>query len=495
MKNIISKLKQNWLSLLLPIIFVSFLLINLNVVYFGDDYYYLTFRNLDFSEYFTKLAGHYLNDNGRFIVHMLATLFLKLPLPFWAILNSLFLTGICYFASKVITSNKKENLPLLCSIIFFFLAALDISITRQSVYWLTGSFNYVYPLLLFFAYWFFLTKIEKKTYFILAIILGLLSSATMEQSAMMTFGLTILVTLSHWKSSHKIKAFINENKKLFLLSFITLLGLCTVILAPSQFKRIELENAKETNETSISITILKNAETILSQYTTSNQIIPYCILFNLLGFIYTLKNGNKKEKYIFSSLIFLNLFCTLTATFLPSSITWDKYLLWIILFLNYGISLIYLNTKIYSSFISPLTISAVLLLGSQLMMIVSPVLGPRNFIFGFVLFAYIIALLANSISFRYKWIPTSIFIIIALVINLKTANGYYQTRLTEIKNQELLAISNDILKDETQTITLYRFPNDNYGWSMPYLSSYHEFYFKHFYQIHCLINWKLQENL
>ena len=33
------------------------------VVYFGDDYYYLTFQNLDFTEYFSKLFGHYQNSN------------------------------------------------------------------------------------------------------------------------------------------------------------------------------------------------------------------------------------------------------------------------------------------------------------------------------------------------------------------------------------------------------------------------------------------------
>ena len=38
---------------------------------------------------------------------------------------------------------------------------------------------------------------------------------------------------------------IAKNVKLIILCFITFIGLCTVILAPSQFKRIELENAKE----------------------------------------------------------------------------------------------------------------------------------------------------------------------------------------------------------------------------------------------------------
>ena len=129
-KDIFLKLKDNLVYILVPIIFVSFLLINLNVVYFGDDYYYLTFADLNFSEYFSKLTEHYFKDNGRFIVHTLATIFLKLPMPFWQILNSLMLTGICYFAAKIIAQKNKKIIPLLLSLIFFFIASLDISITR-----------------------------------------------------------------------------------------------------------------------------------------------------------------------------------------------------------------------------------------------------------------------------------------------------------------------------------------------------------------------------
>ena len=491
MENILNKLKQNWQFLLIPIIFISFLLINLNVVYFGDDYYYLTFRNLDFSEFFSKLFGHYQNDNGRFIVHLLATLFLKLPLPFWAILNSIFLTGICYFGSKVITVNKTKFSPLLCTILFFFLSALDISITRQSVYWLTGSFNYVYPLFLFFAYWFCLNKIENKKWFITSIFVGLLSSATMEQSAMMTFGLTILITLSHFKGFDTLKDFIHTNSKRLILCLITLIGLCTVILAPAQFKRIELENAKE--EVSAQTTILENAITILTPYTISTSILPYCILFNILTVAYTIKNGTKKEKYIFPTLAISNFLITLfniNYFISPAIPSFIKYLLVGITLIIYGINFIYLNLKIYRSLINPLTISAILLVGSQGMMIVSPVLGPRNFIFGFVLLSFIISLLIDKFSIKKVWIPTCILLLIGLCFNFKTSIGYVVTKQIEVKNQEIISSSNDIIKDENAQITLYKFPNDNYAWSMPYVSKYHEFYFKHFYQIKCQIKWE-----
>lgn len=493
MKNILSKLKQNWLFILISIIFLSFFLINMNVVYFGDDYYYLTFKDLNFFDYFSKLFGHYQNDNGRFIIHMLVTIFLKFPLPIWAALNSIFLTGICYFASKIISGKEQEKTPLLCSIIFCFLAILDISITRQSVFWLTGSFNYVYPLFLFFAYWFCLNKIHDKKFLILSIFLGFLSASTMEQSAMMTFGLTILTFLSHFKGFKLIKKFFKENIKLLILTLVTLVGLSTVIFAPSQFKRIELENAKETEEISTLEKVVENTEMILIEYTLSKNILPYCILFNLLVIAFSLKKGTSKDIYIFPILALINIGSTLFNVHFfisPSIPGMIKYTLVALTLLTYCINFIYVNLKLYNSLINPLTISAILLIGSQLMMVVSPVLGPRNFIFGLVIFAFIISILANSFSYKNILLPTLMFAFVAILVNFKTATGYYKTRLIEEKNQELLSSYNsDVLQNEESKITLYKFLDDNYGWSMPYVSGYHEYWFKDLYEIKCKIDW------
>ena len=121
---------------------------------------------------------------------------------------------------------------------FFLIAAIEINMSRQSIYWLTGSFNYIYPLFLFFAYFYCITKIENKNYYIASIIVGLLSAATMEQSSMMTFGLTLLVLLSKFKEFKNIKNTLHENKKLLLLLAVTLIGTCSVLLSPSQFIRI-----------------------------------------------------------------------------------------------------------------------------------------------------------------------------------------------------------------------------------------------------------------
>ena len=85
-------------NILLIILFVATFIVNMQIGLFGDDYYYATFIKNDFWQLHQT---HYLQVNGRAIVHFLDTIFLALPNIFWAIANSFMLTAIAYFAKKI----------------------------------------------------------------------------------------------------------------------------------------------------------------------------------------------------------------------------------------------------------------------------------------------------------------------------------------------------------------------------------------------------------
>lgn len=103
-----NKIKSNWANIL--IIFASFLLINLNVVNFGDDYWFFRFRNYDTTKTFSELLNFYKTTNGRFIVHLLVVYFLKIPMIFWQIFNSIVLTRyMLLFIQKFNWKTKREN--------------------------------------------------------------------------------------------------------------------------------------------------------------------------------------------------------------------------------------------------------------------------------------------------------------------------------------------------------------------------------------------------
>ncbi len=495
MKSLLKK-KIDFIYLLLPIVFFSFWLIHNNVVYFGDDYYFLSFRDLNASNYFAKLGEHYTSDNGRLIVHFLATLFLKLPLPFWRILNSLFLTGICFFIARIIKSyansyykRNSTNTPsfsaqtecLIFCMLFFLLASLDIMISRQSVYWLTGSFNYVYPLFIFFGYWYAILHTKNKWQFVGTCILCILSSTSMEQSGMMTFGLTLLLLLSKIEKKSDLKTVWKTNFPLLFLCLLSFIGVCSVLFAPSQFIRIGISG---------DYSILNNLLFLVKSFLASNSILPYCFFFHLFAILYAWKNNCPLGVFFLAitNLLGTIINChliTQTDVITPLNIlllTWNV--------ICYAFIFFYLNHKIFHKVLSPLVITAILLIGSQIMMLVSPVFGPRNLIFGLALWGVIIGFLISAIKLSYSAVFSAILFTCALFLNFSTMKHYQGTKKIEEQNQiVLLTADKQKLMNPEEKITLYKFPNSNYAWSMPYISDFHEYWFKQFYHIECQIEW------
>jgi len=69
-------------------VFAATFLINQNVAAYGDDYGYYTFTANGLDNFVAKHINHYMHDNGRFIVHVLVTIFLALPKAMRRIFNS-----------------------------------------------------------------------------------------------------------------------------------------------------------------------------------------------------------------------------------------------------------------------------------------------------------------------------------------------------------------------------------------------------------------------
>ena len=200
--------------ILLSFFFILVFLINSQIGLFGDDYYYVSFVKNNF---FELHKNHYIEVNGRAIVHLLDSIFLALPKIFWSILNSLMITSIAYFASKIIAlfSSKKNIFEKSIIIFLFSILTIDILVTRQSVYWITGSFNYIYPTFMFFGYWYTLLKYSLNNFqnkkVLPLVILAFLASATVEQAGMMSFGATFLffifcfIEKKNYKTKYKQK--------------------------------------------------------------------------------------------------------------------------------------------------------------------------------------------------------------------------------------------------------------------------------------------------
>ena len=247
------KIKTYLPQIILIMLFILTLIVNLQIGLFGDDYYYASFIKNDFWNLHKK---HYLEINGRAIVHFLDSIFLALPNIFWQILNSFMLTGIAYFGSKIVCSTKNfeetDKIIFIKSLLIFFfgILMLNIWVIRQSVYWTTGSFNYIYPIFMLFWYWYVLIKNSKDNFrgkkLLLTSLLAFFASATVEQGGMMAFGLTILFFLYNYINNKK-KNTSNNLKRLSIILVYSFIGVASVILTPSQFIRFGLEAEESFN--------------------------------------------------------------------------------------------------------------------------------------------------------------------------------------------------------------------------------------------------------
>lgn len=293
------KFKQYLPHFVLISLFLLTFLVNLQIGLFGDDYYYATFIKNDF---WNLHKTHYLEINGRAIVHFLDTIFLALPNFFWQVFNSLMLTGIAYFGSKIVYNTKKsenaDNKIFIKSLLIFFfgILTLNIWVIRQSVYWTTGSFNYIYPIFMLFWYWHVLIKNSKENFkgnkLFLTSILAFFSSATVEQGGMMAFGLTVLLLLKIIFNNRKSKNNKIKLTPILIILFFSFIGVASVILTPSQFIRFGLEAEENFN---ILISIKNCIIFLINTFIFKDFYRPH-VLLALLSLFFTFLTIKKSDK-------------------------------------------------------------------------------------------------------------------------------------------------------------------------------------------------------
>lgn len=550
-------LKKNSFIIIICLIALATGLINYNVHLYSDDFNYVPFQLAkgDFNSYINRHIHHYTQINGRAIVYFLTTSFLDMDIRIWQIVNSLMLSGIALFGTLIIVNtnnsdnknNKKATLSyleilgnympsqpkrtsliykkLVTSLIFFTsIAFMNIDMTRQSVYWLTGSFNYVYPIFMLLLYWYMLSKMNthKKLHWITPIF-AFLSASTVEQVCLMSFGLTILTIFE--------QKYIRNNKinKMLIYSLIaSTIGMLTVLMAPATSVRRSLEHPPVDGF----IELLKfNINHQGQTFLFSKIMMPYLLMAILssLGilFYYRNKDFNKYKKLHFaisllglsSSLCWLwkitntysiknlNLFDLLFVGFIGVGI---------LTLLIYTAILVCINKTTFNYFL-PL-IAIILCIGSQAMLVISPVYGPRNLItavfmltlysasiipnlykinisiFLSILLCYLynipLLLPINAISilivYYYKQINLNknniyksaiiiSYLSIAFVscsVMKESIDGYYKNAQVYETN---LNLAREYIRNNCEgQLEQYKFPDNRYAWAMPYINPFYK---------------------
>lgn len=519
-------LKKHWHHIILGIYFILLVYQHSFIHMYGDDYYYGTFLKDNF---FKKHIEHYMVINGRALVHFVVSLMLYFETKLFMIVNPLMIIGVITLVAKLVTNDKEDyKIAIVSGIVLF--SMLSINITRQSVFWLDGSFNYLFPMLLALATIYLLKKsiYTGRTYWYLPV-LGLLAGMTVEQATAITFGGVLLVLLS--------SKFIN-NKKLRFNHYLTLglsfLGGLTVVLAPGTFMRAEIEGTN--------ISVIGNLRKITDMLFLYKDMQAYNLML-LICVIFWLSLG-KDKKFLSKVLFALNVFFFVLilkiggnyTTIIPIDIT-NKLISVVVLLgiLTFLIGLIYL--ALYNLIIEKndiVLISLILAIGAQIMMIISPVYGYRILLCTIIL--YFIPIIATLIKFKenqFIWwlvalmlsiymLNTKLILICTGLIIFEYINNQYNSSLwikklnsvivvllivaiTSISNWNNIngyKINHDAhmynkmaiqqyLKNgspSNEDIILKQMPLYDYGWSYPYVNPYHMKVMKMYYGIDQEVN-------
>ena len=391
------------LFIIISIVFAATAAVNINVRSYGDDFFYARFMSEDLRYFIQRHKEHYYLANGRVIVHILVTFFLGINRYFWCCINSFMLAGITYFGAKI-SSDKVKKKEGICAAIIIgtSILCLDPMITRQSVYWLTGSFNYVYPMFLLLFYWYLLLRdIEKQRSRWVLPVLAFLSAATVEQGSLMTVGLTFLTLVElRWIQGKKINRVIN-------ITFITAcVGMLTVLMAPAVLHRAAVEDAPVQGLINlIKYNIIQQGNIFL--FSKMMGIYHLLTMTSALGIIRIYGRGPSLKWRWFINMVFY--------------IGGSAYLVWLwkisvvveykagsrgillfaaayVLVLSTAAGLVYQKTIIENRALP--IIALVLCFGSQFMMIISPVYGPRNLVYGIIMLSLYTAALMPRLNDR-----------------------------------------------------------------------------------------------
>ena len=470
----------------------------INVRFYGDDYYYLTFAKMSSSEFWGTHWWHYMEANGRAIVHILDTFFLAMPSIVWQILNSVFLGLFVFCGARIILPQGNKNVSgedmrdsggtsvvknivvgvLLTAAVF----CLDIYTTRQSVYWITGSFNYVYPFVMFMLFWLLLSKMDRvsKADFgilsmLLVSVLGFISAASTEQNAMMTIGLSVLYVIYKRIFEKTL------DKRMIVVTAIAVIGGLTVFLAPATFLRYQLENQEQTNTITI---VLQNLKILYADFIAAPGMLYYMCIFMLAPVVYLFKKGSKIAAYI-SPVIAVLMY--LEAADASRVFTVIRLIRAAVIALFIAVVVITALKKQLADRQKLPAFALILCVGSQLMMLVSPVYGERNMLCAVLLLSLYSAttlapcLRAGKMRISARVVLVTLIAAVVLFSSFKmytTIDGYSANRAVDERNMQLISTHKP-----GEPLQQYKLIDDAYGWSMPYYSKYHLYYYKINYDI------------
>lgn len=404
MKKLLSK--TDTLIFLISLILIG--IISYATTLYGDDFIYGTYFCNGASGFFTKTAEHYMQMNGRALIHFVLELVLVFKDKlFFAVIPAM-LIFVFYAFNRILPQKEKMPYFALC---LSGVMLIPVSVLREGMLWMSGAFNYIFPLgLALIGFWTVKEQREKTPWYFF--LFAFISGASTEQCGMIAIGSSILYVLYELTEKRKIE------KNTYILILLILLGFLSVALSPGTSGRI-------------------GEETLNAQLSITDR------LYN----VFKLSLSDKKTAFI---LVFAPFLCSLQlkniwiSVFTAAAFVFSLFGFYLIagLLLTTGILIIsvILLVKTDKSILAILLLASA---GSLGMLVFSTTFGYRNLMPSLLLMTAISAYEMNLIirPDTKKALIICIAFIISAISFLPTLRGYISNR--QIINANIKSITKD----------------------------------------------------
>lgn len=150
----------------------------------SDDYYYASFLNDGLLNFLSLTRDHFINVNGRAFVHFFIHIVLRPPTFVYALAAAFVLLSLSFAAASYFRIFRlgAKDAALFTTLFFMSLFLLPVGQLKETLLWVSGFFNYVFPALAVFLCLIAFEKNHPSVY-----PLALLSGFTTEQWGITAF--------------------------------------------------------------------------------------------------------------------------------------------------------------------------------------------------------------------------------------------------------------------------------------------------------------------
>lgn len=466
------------------IIFALFLGVELailsQVTFYGDDYYYMTFLRGGFSEFISLNVSHYAEVNGRAVVHLIAELLLA-DRSLWVYrIVTLFAVGATVYLGAFIASGCRRDgrrFPfILCTFCVLF-SLIGVGMANQTVYWVTGAANYFYPVPVMLWYYTVYKKLRLTgTLPKYAPAVAFFASAMIEQCAFASLIITAMIIYTHISNKKKIDIV------LILTTMLSFVGFAILFFAPGN--TVRQTYYPEFYSMPLYKRIISNFAPLTSLVLSKNGAAGALVVYMISSGAAALARKNKLRVTVavlnfaaaLSTVLFAYVFAVtavdvIAAILTAAALAFNIFFAFAQFLCKKGDALFFLLT-------------AVVL---QAAMLVSPIFGPRTVLSSvallFVPTAKNVVEVFLSGAEGMKELPrraTTAALIAAGVLIFFSSKipmivGYAKNNVIQKYNFENVARA---LDDHDSAVTIYYLPDGDCKYTMPYDSTYHEYWYK-----------------